>query len=76
MPNKHHLALRHCVSRNVLMVKDCAHEEEHWGRILTIFGQSFLQVFQAYPAVFQAGRELPILSLHLAPGCDSRRSKK
>jgi hypothetical protein len=28
-------------------------EEEHWARILTIFGQGFLQVFQAYPAVFQ-----------------------
>jgi hypothetical protein len=27
--------------------------EEHWARILTIFGQSFLEVFHAYQAVFE-----------------------
>jgi hypothetical protein len=27
--------------------------EDHWAKILTIFGESFLQVFEAYPDVFR-----------------------
>jgi hypothetical protein len=32
---------------------DSGLSEETWATILTIFGQSFLQVFQEYSAIFQ-----------------------
>jgi hypothetical protein len=33
-------------------VKDSDLREEHWAKILTIFGESFLQMFEAHPDIF------------------------
>jgi hypothetical protein len=58
---------------NILMVitmesvNDSALNEEHWAQILTIFGQSFLQVFQAYPDVFRPPRNF-LYSGYIATG--------
>jgi hypothetical protein len=48
-------------------VNDSDLNEEHWAWILSIFGQSSLQVFQAYPDVFRPPRNF-LYSGYIATG--------